>query len=80
MGDDLRGVGEFGSIWTRMPIEDHYDFPPDEGPILVPFRECLTLFPFSAEPFLPFHGNVMRASLFLWTLLCHLPRAQRSTA
>lgn len=44
MGDDSRGTGEFGSIWTRMPIEDHYDFPPEEGAILVPFRECLTFF------------------------------------
>ncbi|CAM6102824.1 unnamed protein product [Calypogeia fissa] len=39
MGDDLKGAGEFGSIWTRMPIEDHYDFPPDDGCILVPFRD-----------------------------------------
>jgi hypothetical protein len=48
MGDDSKGTGEFGSIWTRMPIEDHYDFPPEEGAILVPFRESLAFF----SPFL----------------------------
>ncbi|BFI31740.1 hypothetical protein MPTK2_3g24570 [Marchantia polymorpha subsp. ruderalis] len=38
-GDENKGAGEFGSIWTRMAIEDHSDFPPEEGSILVPFRD-----------------------------------------
>ncbi|KAL3693771.1 hypothetical protein R1sor_007422 [Riccia sorocarpa] len=38
-GDDSKGAGEFGSIWTRMAVEDPADFPVDEGSILVPYRD-----------------------------------------
>ncbi|KAL2633965.1 hypothetical protein R1flu_005444 [Riccia fluitans] len=39
VGDDTKGAGEFGSIWTRMAVEDPADFPVEEGSILVPFRD-----------------------------------------